>query len=57
MYQQNYVHVSLLMVLMVFNDTYVATYILLGLGDFCDCENNRDVVFIIMMLMSTCPQS
>ena len=26
---------------------------MVGLGDFCDCENNRDVVFIIMMLMST----
>ena len=31
---------------------YVCMYAL-GLGDFCDCENNRDVVFIIVMLMST----
>ena len=27
--------------------------LILGLGNFRDCENNRDVVFIIVMLMST----
>ena len=32
------------------NTTYIR---MVGLGDFCDCENNRDVVFIIVMLMST----
>ena len=26
---------------------------LIGMGDFCDCENNHDIVFIIVMLMST----
>ena len=28
----------------------------LGLGEFDDYENNRDIVFIIVMLMSTFPQ-
>ena len=34
------------------NPTIVSYTIKLGLGDFHDCENNRDVVFIIVMLMS-----
>ena len=29
----------------------------LGLGDFCDYANNCDVVFIIVTLMSSFPQS
>ena len=32
---------------------YTGHVLVVGLGDFCDCENNCDVVFIIMMLMST----
>ena len=34
-------------------NTFSYCILALGLGDFRDCENNRDVVFIIVMLMST----